>query len=121
MPLDKILLFRLVIAFLLETTDSVPNSTHIFLLEKFCFIDILANGNILLIENAVSGLYLQRHPNDIKLFNVSLPSLPEQAFKNDNITYGKVYTGEILLILLPKVSTPIMTNPFKRQILTRLP
>ena len=60
-----------------------------FLPEKFCVIDILANSNASLIENTVSGLCLQRPPNDIKFFNDSLPSSPEQAFKNDNITYDK--------------------------------
>ena len=60
-----------------------------FLPNKFCVIDILANGNTLLIENTVSDLCLQRHPNDIKLLNGSLPSLPEQAVKNDNIVYDE--------------------------------
>ena len=46
-----------------------------FLLENFCVIDILVNKNTLLIENTVSGLCLQRYPNDIKLFNSSLPFL----------------------------------------------
>ena len=55
-----------------------------FLPEKCCVIDILANGNIFLIENTVSGLCLQRNPSDIKLFNGSLSSLPEHTFKNDN-------------------------------------
>ena len=50
----------------------------------FLFFDILANGNISLIENTVSELCLQRHPNDIKLFTGLLPSLQEQAFKNDS-------------------------------------
>ena len=35
----------------------------------------------------VSGLCLQRHANDIKLFNCSLPSLPEQVLKNNKIGY----------------------------------
>ena len=48
-----------------------------FLQEKFYVIDNLANGNTLLIENTVSGLCLQRHPIDIKLFNDSFPSLTE--------------------------------------------
>ena len=60
-----------------------------FLQEKFYVIDNLANGNTLLIEKTVSGLCLQRHPIDIKLFNDSFPSLPEQVFKNNNITYGE--------------------------------
>ena len=45
--------------------------------------------NTLLIENTDSGLCLQRYPNDIELFHGSLPSLPEQVFKNDNITYDE--------------------------------
>ena len=81
-----------------------------FLPEKFCVVDILSNGNTLLTENTVSGLCLQRHPNDIKLFNGSLPPLPEQAFKMI-LHMTKIYAGKMLLILLPKRSTPIMTNP----------
>ena len=53
-----------------------------FLPEKFCVVDISANGNILLIENTTNGFCLQRHPNDIKLFNGSLP-LQKQGNKND--------------------------------------
>ena len=41
------------------------------------------------IENAVSGFCSQRQPNDVELFNFSLPFLPEQAFKNDKIKYNK--------------------------------
>ena len=61
----------------------------IFFTGEIWDIDILANRNALLIENTASGLCLQRHPNDIKFFNGSLPSSPEQTFKNDNITYDK--------------------------------
>ena len=43
---------------------------------------VSANGNILLIENTTNGFCLQRHPNDIKLFNGSLP-LQKQGNKND--------------------------------------
>ena len=95
-----------------------------YLLEKFCVIDTLANGITLLIENTVSGLCLQRHLNDINLFNVSLPSLPEQAFKNDNITYDKYLPWRNafdFIVCTPKVSTPKMMNPFKKQILARIP
>ena len=47
-------------------------------------MDISPNGKILLTENATNGFCLQRHPNDIKLFNGSLPFQYEQD-KNYNI------------------------------------
>ena len=37
-------------------------------------------------KNTISGLCLQRHPNDIKLFKGSLPSFLEQTFKNYDST-----------------------------------
>ena len=47
---QKTFVFRFVIVLLLETTDDVPNSTYIFLPNKIYVIDILANGNTLLIQ-----------------------------------------------------------------------
>ena len=66
-----------------------------FLPEKFCVTDILTNGSTLLIENTVTGLCLQRHLNEIKLLNGSLPPLLEQVFRNDN-TVKPVYSRHVL-------------------------
>ena len=33
----------------------------------------------------------------------------------------KIYTGKMLLILLPEINIPIMMNPFIKRILARLP
>ena len=89
--------------------------------EKFRVIENLTNGNTLLIENTVSGLCLQKHPNDIKLFNAHYPPYLSRPSEMTILHITKIYTGEMLLILLPKVSTLITMNPFKRQILARLP
>ena len=45
--------------------------------------------------------------------------MPGQAYVTIHIT--KIYNGKMLLILLPEMSFPVMTNPFKKQILARLP
>ena len=83
-------------------------------------MDILANENTLLMKNAVSGLSLQRHPNDIKLFNGShYPPYLSRPSKMIILHMTKLYTGEIFLILLPKVSTSIKANPLKRGILAK--
>ena len=66
------------------------------------------------IENAVSGFCSQRQPNDVELFNFSLPFLPEQAFKNDKIKYNKSLQWKKDFILLPKKSTSLMMNPFRK-------
>ena len=112
--------FRLVIAFMLETTDGVSNIDSYFLPESCYVIGILANENTLLMKNTVSGLSLQRHPNDIKLFNSShYPPYLGRPSKMIILHMTKIYTGEIFLILLPKVSTSIKANPLKRGILAK--
>ena len=83
-----------------------------FLPDKFCVIDILANGNTLSIENTVCGFYLQSHLNDIKLFNGSLP-LPEQAFKND-ITYDENLHWRNAFDFTPKNEHSNNDKPFQK-------
>ena len=85
-----------------------------FLPEKFRVIEILANGNALLIKNTVSGLCLQRHPNDIKMFNGSLPSLLELAFQNDNITYDKNLHWRNAFDFIAKNEHPDNDEPFQK-------
>ena len=75
----------------------------------------------LLIENTDSGLCLQRYPNDIELFNAHYPPYLSRSSKMIILHMTKIYTGEMLLILLPKVSAQIMTSPFKKRILARIP
>ena len=82
--------------------------------EKFRVIENLANGNTLLIENTVSGLCLQKHPNDIKLFNCSLPSLLEQAFRNDNITYNENLHWRNAFDFIAKSEHPDNDEPFQK-------
>ena len=92
-----------------------------FLPDKFHVTDILANGNTLLIENTVSGLGLQRHLIISNCLMAHYPPYLSRPSKMTILHMTKICTGEMLLILLPKVSTLIMTNPFKRQILARFP
>ena len=92
-----------------------------FLLEKFCVIEILANVNSLSKENTVSGICLQRDNNDIKLLNGSIASFMTRHSKMIVLHLTKIYTEKMILILLTKASTPIMTKPFKKQTLARFP
>ena len=68
--------------FLLKTTKTFKVWPVLFT-RKVCVIDISANGDILLIENAATVFCLKRHHSNIKLFNGSLPLQSEQYIKRD--------------------------------------
>ena len=91
-----------------------------FLPEKFCVVDISANGNILLIENTTNGFCLQRHPNDIKLFNGSLP-LQKQGNKNDCVDNSENSRWSNAFDFIARNEYPIMTSLHNRQFLNKPP
>ena len=107
------------IVLLLETTDDVPNSTYIFLPNKIYVIDILANGNTLLIQiQSVVFVY----KNTLTISSCLMAHCPPYQSRPSKVIIlhmTKICNGDMLLILLPKVSTQTMTNPLKGLILSR--
>ena len=85
-----------------------------FLPVKFCVIDISANGNILLIENTTTGLGLKPHPNDIKLFESSLPMQPEQDIKRDCFNNNENFYWRNAFKFIASNEYPNNANPLQQ-------
>ena len=74
-------------------------------------IDISANGNILLIENATTGFCLKWHPNDVKLFSGSLPLQLEQDIKRDCVNNNENFYWRIAFEFIAKNEYPDNDGP----------
>ena len=109
-----------VILFLLKTAKDIQSLTHIFLPEKFCVIDISANGNILLTENTTTGFCLNNTPTILNFLTAHYPCNPDRILKETVLIIMKIFTGEMLSNLLPGMDTQIMMSLRNRQSLTRL-
>ena len=63
--------------------------------KKFQVADVLAKGNVLLVKDPNSGVYLKRHPNDLKRLNKDITFDEE---KNKKQEY-EMSCGKQLLII----------------------
>ena len=65
------------------TTKKSTKYDPFYLLTKFKVADVLARGNILLAKNPNNGVYLKRHPNDLKRVNKGITFDKEKNQKEE--------------------------------------